>query len=85
MRFVRQRVLESIDPLVSSVVTIVLAIAGLGYWSLVLGPVAGSICGGIAAVSSSPYPLRLRYDERHPARVLQLLLAAARRRARAGS
>ncbi len=62
MRFVRQRVLESIDPLVSSVVTIVLAVAGLGYWSLVLGPVAGSICGGIAAVSSSPYPLRLRYD-----------------------
>ncbi len=62
MRFVRQRVLESIDPLVGAVVTIVLAIAGLGYWSLVLGPVAGSICGGIAAVATSPYPLRLRYD-----------------------
>ena len=42
--------------------TIALAIAGLGYWSLVLGPVAGSICGGIAAVATSPYPLRLRYD-----------------------
>ena len=27
-----------------------------------LGPVAGSICGGIAAVATSPYPLRLRYD-----------------------
>ena len=62
MRFVRQRVLESIDPLVGAVVTIALAIAGLGYWSLVLGPVAGSICGGIAAVATSPYPLRLRYD-----------------------
>ena len=62
MRFVRQRVLESIDPVVSATVTIVLAIAGLGYWSLVLGPVAGSICGGIAAVTTSPYPLRLRWD-----------------------
>ena len=62
MRFVRQRVLESIDPVVAATVTIVLAIAGLGYWSLVLGPVAGSICGGIAAVATSPYPLRLRYE-----------------------
>jgi lipopolysaccharide exporter len=62
MRFVRQRVLESIDPVVSAAVTIVLAVAGLGYWSLVLGPVAGSVCGGIAAVATSPYPLRLRYE-----------------------
>ena len=85
MRFVRQRVLESIDPVVSATVTIVLAIAGLGYWSLVLGPVAGSICGGIAAVTTSPYPLRLRWDERHAARVLLVLLAAARvERQRAG-
>ena len=86
MRFVRQRVLESIDPRgLGAAVTIVLAIAGLGYWSLVLGPVAGSICGGIAAVATSPYPLRLRYERGHAARVLLVLLAAARlERQRAG-
>jgi O-antigen/teichoic acid export membrane protein len=62
MRFVRQRVLESIDPLVAATLTIALAIAGFGYWSLVIGPVAGSLCGGVAAIVTSPYPLRLRYD-----------------------
>ena len=46
MRFVRQRMLEAIDPLVAATVTIGLAIAGLGYWALVIGPVVGSLCGG---------------------------------------
>ncbi|MGI8461307.1 MAG: oligosaccharide flippase family protein [Solirubrobacterales bacterium] len=62
MRFVRQRLLESIDPLVSTVAVITLAIAGAGYWALVLGLVAGSFAGAVAAVTTCPYPLRLRYD-----------------------
>lgn len=62
MRFVRQRVLEAIDPLVAATLTIGLAIGGLGYWALVIGPVAGSLCGGVAALLTCPYPLRLRYD-----------------------
>ena len=62
MRFVRQRTLESVDAVVSAVATVALAAAGFGYWSLVLGLLAGSVCGALAAVITSPYPLRLRYD-----------------------
>jgi lipopolysaccharide exporter len=62
MKFVRQRLLESVEPVVSTIVVIGLAIAGAGYWALVIGFVAGSISGAIAALLSCPYPLRLRYD-----------------------
>jgi O-antigen/teichoic acid export membrane protein len=62
MRFVRQRTLEAIDPVIAFVVTIALGISGFGYWSIVIGGVAGTLFGGIAAVITSPYPLRLRYD-----------------------
>jgi O-antigen/teichoic acid export membrane protein len=62
MRFARQRAMEAIDPLVSLVVTIVLAIAGFGYWSLVLGYFAGAWVTAIAAVAFSPYKLAWRYD-----------------------
>jgi polysaccharide transporter, PST family len=62
MQFVRQRVLSSVDPVVALVATLVLAIAGAGYWALVLGALAGSLAGGIAAVASCPYPIRLRLD-----------------------
>jgi len=60
--FLRQRIYLSVDPLVSFGVTIALAIAGLGYWSLVIGTVAGALLGGVVALIASPYPLRLRYD-----------------------
>jgi O-antigen/teichoic acid export membrane protein len=62
MAFVRQRALEAIDPITTFVVTVALAIAGAGYWSLVIGAVAGSWASAAAAVWHSPYPLRLRYD-----------------------
>jgi O-antigen/teichoic acid export membrane protein len=62
MDFFRQRVLSATDPLTSFVVTLALAYAGLGYWSLVLGFVAGTWAAAVAAVVTSPYPLRLRYD-----------------------
>jgi O-antigen/teichoic acid export membrane protein len=62
MRFVRQRVLESVEPVVSTMVVIGLAVAGAGYWSLVIGIVAGSLAGGVTALATSPYPIRLRYD-----------------------
>jgi O-antigen/teichoic acid export membrane protein len=62
MRFVRQRTLEAIDPVVSVVLTIALAAAGMDYWSLVIGTVAGSACGAIAAIATCPYPIRLRWD-----------------------
>jgi PST family polysaccharide transporter len=55
-------VLSGVDPVVALAVTVVLAVAGAGYWALVLGAVSGSLAGGAAAVASCPYRLRLRID-----------------------
>lgn len=62
MDFVRQRSLQAIDPVISFVVTVALAVAGFGYWSLVIGTVAGSWAAALVAMRSSPYKLRLRYE-----------------------
>lgn len=62
LEFARQRLYQSIDPVVGLVVTVALAIAGAGYWSLVIGVLAGAWTGAVVAVATSPYPLRLRYD-----------------------
>jgi O-antigen/teichoic acid export membrane protein len=62
MQFGRQRTLAAIDPVVSLVVTIALAVAGAGYWALVLGVLAGSLAGAAAATISCPYRLRVRMD-----------------------
>jgi O-antigen/teichoic acid export membrane protein len=64
MNFVRQRGLQAIDPVLGFAVTIALAVAGAGVWSLVAGAAAGALAAGVAAVATSPYPLRLRF-ERH--------------------
>ena len=42
MDFVRQRILESFQPIVTFVVTVALAVAGVGFWSLVIGTLAGA-------------------------------------------
>ncbi len=62
MQFVRQRVLLSIDPVIALAVTIVLGALGYGYWALVVGAVAGSVLGALAATITCPYRLRLRFD-----------------------
>jgi O-antigen/teichoic acid export membrane protein len=62
MRFLKQRVLEAVDPLISFVVTVALAAAGMGYWSLVIGYFAGAWSAAAAALIASPYPLRLRFE-----------------------
>lgn len=62
MRFVRQRVLSAVDPVVSAAVTIGLAIAGAGYWSLIIGAVAGAAAASLAAVLTSPYRLAINFD-----------------------
>ena len=63
MQFVRQRTLGASDPVVALVVTVTLGALGAGYWSLVIGVVAGSVAGGIVATITSPYRLRLRFDK----------------------
>ncbi|HEX6388307.1 MAG TPA: oligosaccharide flippase family protein [Solirubrobacteraceae bacterium] len=62
MQFARQRALQAIDPILSFVVAIAMAAAGAGYWSFVGGALAGAWAAALAAMWSSPYPLRLRFD-----------------------
>jgi O-antigen/teichoic acid export membrane protein len=62
MDFVRQRTLQIADPLVAFVVTIALAVAGAGYWALLIGAIAGAWAGAIVAVANSPVKLRWRFD-----------------------
>ena len=62
MRFVRQRTLEAINPVLGTVIMVGLAAGGAGYWSIVAGIVIGNFAAAAAAIATSPYPLRLRYD-----------------------
>ena len=62
MQFGRQRLLQAVDPVVGFVASLVLAVAGAGYWALVGGLVAGAWASAIAAIVYSPFKLRLRYD-----------------------
>ena len=62
MNFMRQRLLQSVEPVVGFVVSIVLAVAGAGYWALVIGILVGSWTSALAAVRASPYRLALRFD-----------------------
>jgi len=62
MEFVRQRTLQAIDPILAFLVTVVLAVAGAGYWSLIVGALAGSAAAGIVAVRSCPYRFAWRLD-----------------------
>ena len=62
MEFARQRALQAIDPVVSFAVSITLAVAGMGYWALVVGVVAGACASAVASVALSPFKLRLRWE-----------------------
>jgi O-antigen/teichoic acid export membrane protein len=62
MRYGRQRALEAADPVTAFVVSVTLAAAGVGYWSLVIGLCAGVWAGAFAAIAWSPYKLRLVFD-----------------------
>jgi lipopolysaccharide exporter len=64
MRYLRQRVLEGINPVVTAVVTIALVVAGAGYWGLIIGALVGTFASAIAAVATCPYRLALRFDRR---------------------
>ena len=62
MDFFRQRLIISVEPLVTFVVTVGLAIAGLGLWSLIVGYMAGAYLAGFVALAVSPYRFRWVYD-----------------------
>jgi O-antigen/teichoic acid export membrane protein len=62
MDFVRQRVLQAVDPVTTFVVNVGLAAAGAGYWSLVVGMVVGAWTGGIVALRACPYRIGFRIE-----------------------
>lgn len=62
MDFFRQRVMQSIDPLVGFAVAVPMAALGAGYWALAAGVLAGAWTTAVVAMIVSPYKLRLRYD-----------------------
>jgi PST family polysaccharide transporter len=57
MRFLEQRKLQAVDPIVAFVVTVAMAALGAGYWSFIAGTIAGRLAGAAAAVQASPYRL----------------------------
>lgn len=71
MDFVRVRALQALVPIVTFCVTVPLVIAGVGVWSLVIGPFAGNVVAGAAAMRMSPYRLRLRFDAEARGRYLR--------------
>src|SRR5436305_202495 len=62
MDFVRVRALQALIPAVTFCVTVPLAAAGVGVWSLVIGPFVGNAVAVTAGVAISPYRLAIRYD-----------------------
>ena len=62
MEYFKQRVLESIDPVISTVLMIGLAAAGTGYWGLLVGAIIAGVIAAIVSVAASPYPLAFRFD-----------------------
>jgi O-antigen/teichoic acid export membrane protein len=62
MDFLRQRLLLAVGPVVTFVFTVGLAAAGVGVWSLVIGPAIGNAAAALAAVAVSPYRLQLRFE-----------------------
>lgn len=62
MEFRKQRILQAVDPIVGILVTVVLAATGSGYWSLVIGTLAGVAAGAVVALAFASYRLVLRFD-----------------------
>jgi O-antigen/teichoic acid export membrane protein len=62
MDFLRQRLLLAVGPVVTFAVTVGLAAAGVGVWSLIIGPAVGNAAAAAAAIAISPYRLRLRFE-----------------------
>ena len=60
--YLKQRSIEIVDPLVTTLAMVGLLIAGLEVWGLAIGALTGSVVGAIVAQVANPYPLRLRWD-----------------------
>ncbi len=61
-KFVHQRLLLAVEPIIAFIVAVGLAAAGAGYWALFAGYAAGVYSGALVMVVNSPYRFRFRYD-----------------------
>jgi O-antigen/teichoic acid export membrane protein len=62
MDFLHQRLLGAVDPVVGFVASVLLAVAGAGYWAFVGGMAAGTCAASALAVWRSPLRLALRWE-----------------------
>ena len=58
LRFPRLAILDAVQGLLTALTTVVFAMLGFRYWSLVLSALLGAAVGTAATVISRPYPLR---------------------------
>ncbi|EHN09175.1 Membrane protein involved in the export of O-antigen and teichoic acid [Patulibacter medicamentivorans] len=58
LQFGRLRLMQTIEPLLGTAITVALAVAGLGAWSLVIGGLVGAWATAALAVRACPFPLR---------------------------
>ncbi len=67
LRFARLAVIDGTQGIVQSLTTLILALLGFRYWSLVVGALLGTTLSTIAIVLSRPYPFqRPRWDTLKP-------------------
>lgn len=62
MDYGRQRGLQALQPAAALLVTVPLALAGIGVWSLVIGQAAGYATAILVGLRLSPYRLKLRFN-----------------------
>ncbi|MDQ1397913.1 MAG: hypothetical protein QOG64_3172 [Acidimicrobiaceae bacterium] len=62
MRFVRRNVVQSLGPIATFVVTVPLALAGLGVWALALGSLAGFSVAALSVLLIGPIRPGLAWD-----------------------
>ncbi len=60
--FLRQRKLQAIDPIAGFVIAVALLAAGVNYWALIIGVVAGAWLGALVSLRACPYPLGWAFD-----------------------
>jgi PST family polysaccharide transporter len=58
LRFPRVAAIDATQGIIQAAATVILALLGFRYWSLVIGAVLGSVIGSVATVIARPYPLR---------------------------
>ncbi len=62
MNFVRQRKLQTVEPVAGFVIAVALLIAGWNYWSLIVGAIAGAWLGALVSLRASPYRFAWTWD-----------------------